>query len=261
MRSISNQSGGIARRHWLACAAALTLSTGIFSAPAYAAEGLVIKDTIVGTGAEATPNSVVSVHYRGRLTDGTEFDSSYTRGTPIEFQLGAGRVIRGWDEGLVGMKVGGKRTLEIPPELGYGARGAGAAIPPNAHLVFDVELMGVAGPKYETISVQEAAKRVAGGMTIIDIRRDDEWQDTGIVEGAILLTAFDKSGKFVPGFPAALARVVNTDEPFMVLCLAGNRSQVIANALVDQAGYTKVINVGKGIISWKAEGLPLVKKP
>ncbi|MDO8914487.1 MAG: FKBP-type peptidyl-prolyl cis-trans isomerase [Coriobacteriia bacterium] len=98
---------------------------------------------VVGTGAEAVSGKTVSVHYTGWLTDGTKFDSSVDRGTPFEFQLGQGRVIRGWDEGVAGMKIGGKRKLTIPPEMGYGARGSGSVIPPNATLVFDVELLGV----------------------------------------------------------------------------------------------------------------------
>src|ERR1019366_1880592 len=101
------------------------------------------EDTKVGTGAEAVTGKSVSVHYTGWLTDGTKFDSSKDRGQPFSFQLGAGQVIKGWDQGVVGMKVGGIRKLTIPPELGYGARGAGGVIPPNATLVFEVELLGV----------------------------------------------------------------------------------------------------------------------
>lgn len=101
------------------------------------------EDEVVGTGAEAVAGKTVSVHYTGWLTDGTKFDSSVDRGTPFEFQLGAGQVIKGWDEGVAGMKVGGKRKLTIPPDMGYGARGAGGVIPPNATLVFDVELLDV----------------------------------------------------------------------------------------------------------------------
>jgi FKBP-type peptidyl-prolyl cis-trans isomerase FkpA len=107
------------------------------------ASGLVIEEVLVGNGAEALAGNVVSVHYSGFLTNGSKFDSSVDRNEPFDFPLGRGHVIRGWDEGVAGMKVGGKRKLTIPPELGYGARGAGGVIPPNATLVFDVELLAV----------------------------------------------------------------------------------------------------------------------
>lgn len=105
--------------------------------------GLNIEDLTVGSGDEATSGKRVDVHYTGWLTNGTKFDSSLDRGKPFTFQLGAGQVIQGWDRGVAGMKVGGKRKLTIPPELGYGARGAAGVIPPNATLVFEVELLAV----------------------------------------------------------------------------------------------------------------------
>ena len=105
--------------------------------------GLKYDDLVVGTGPEAKAGQSVTVHYTGWLTDGKKFDSSKDRKDPFVFPLGAGRVIKGWDEGVQGMKVGGKRKLTIPPGLGYGPRGAGNAIPPNATLVFEVELLKV----------------------------------------------------------------------------------------------------------------------
>ncbi|KKP90430.1 MAG: Peptidyl-prolyl cis-trans isomerase [Candidatus Moranbacteria bacterium GW2011_GWC2_37_73] len=105
---------------------------------------LEIKTTQEGTGDRVVKSGDnISVHYTGKLTDGTKFDSSVDRGTPFEFQIGQGMVIAGWEQGLLGMKIGEKRTLTIPSEMGYGARGAGVAIPPNATLVFDVELISI----------------------------------------------------------------------------------------------------------------------
>jgi peptidylprolyl isomerase len=119
------------------------------SKPVTTSSGLQIIDTKVGTGASPRENQTAVVHYTGWLynngTKGAKFDSSVDRGQPFEFPIGQGRVIKGWDEGVATMKIGGKRTLIVPPQLGYGARGAGGAIPPNATLMFDVELLGVKG--------------------------------------------------------------------------------------------------------------------
>ena len=105
--------------------------------------GLIIEELVLGEGAVVAAGQSVIVHYTGWLTSGKKFDSSKDRDDPFVFPLGAGHVIRGWDEGVQGMKVGGSRKLTIPPELGYGTRGAGGVIPPNATLVFEVELLGI----------------------------------------------------------------------------------------------------------------------
>lgn len=102
--------------------------------------GLIIEDLVVGNGAEAKPHATVTIHYRGTLMNGKEFDSSHSRGKPATF--GLDQLIKGWQEGIPGMKVGGKRKLTIPPQLGYGARGAPPTIPPNATLMFEIELFG-----------------------------------------------------------------------------------------------------------------------
>ena len=120
-----------------------TSPTKVTGKPTSTASGLQYWDVVVGTGATAVSGKPVKVHYTGWLADGKKFDSSVDRGQPFEFPLGAGRVIKGWDEGVAGMKVGGKRQLRIPPDLGYGGRGAGGVIPPNATLIFDVELLDV----------------------------------------------------------------------------------------------------------------------
>jgi FKBP-type peptidyl-prolyl cis-trans isomerase len=135
-----------------AIAAALPLTQGAYAAQekpmseakeTTTASGLKYVDTKVGEGTEATSGKTVVVHYTGWLENGTKFDSSLDRRQPFSFRLGAGEVIKGWDEGVAGMKVGGKRKLTIPSELGYGKRGAGGVIPPNATLIFDVELLEV----------------------------------------------------------------------------------------------------------------------
>src|SRR4030088_450455 len=151
---------GFTHARALAVLALITASAGIFAAPTTAAaqavgktmttqSGLQITDSKIGTGATPQPGQICVMHYTGWLykdgVKGEKFDSSLDRGRPFEFPIGRQRVIAGWDEGVASMKVGGKRTLIIPPALGYGARGAGGVIPPNATLIFEVELLDVKG--------------------------------------------------------------------------------------------------------------------
>ena len=122
----------------------IPLKTSVLGAKAVTTEsGLKYEDIVVGTGESPKPGQNITVHYTGTLDDGTKFDSSFDHGGPIDFPIGVGRVIKGWDEGVITMKVGGKRKLVIPPHLGYGSRAMGDKIPPNSTLVFEIELLGV----------------------------------------------------------------------------------------------------------------------
>ena len=218
-----------------------------------------IENLKTGDGATAVRHAKVAVHYTGWLKDGTKFDSSFERGKPIEFTLGAGQVILGWDMGVEGMKVGGKRQLIIPPELGYGKKGAGGVIPPNATLKFEVSLVSLTPPKYTNIDNAGLKELLRRGVKIIDIRRLDEWNKTGVVEGSRRLTAFDARGGFVRSFPKDLGKIAGPDDEVILICRTGNRSSVLANMLTEQAGYTKVYNVKDGIVDWLKNKNPVVK--
>lgn len=234
----------------------------LFGGPAMAqnpVEKLKINDVVVGTGDEATEHARVQVHYTGWLMDGKKFDSSKDRGDPFYFTLGAQEVIPGWDLGVKGMKVGGKRELIIPSELAYGKRGAPGAIPPDSPLKFEIELLGVTPPNYTSIDNEKLKELLARGVPIIDLRRDDEWKKTGVIEGSHLITAFDGSGKFVQSFLGGLKKVVGPDDEVILICRTGNRTSLMSMALADQVGFKKVFNVTNGITKWIKEGNPVVK--
>ena len=221
---------------------------------------LKIKIIKSGNGQEALPQSKVTVHYTGWLLNGRKFDSSRDRKRAFEFTLGAGRVIKGWDQGVLGMRVGEKREIIVPPELGYGRTGAGGVIPPNATLKFEVELLSVKAPKFKSIDENTLRRLVKNGTKILDIRRPEEWLKTGVIKGSYKLTAFDKSGRFNRSFPPELSKISSPVEPIVIICRRGNRSSIIANMLAEQAGYRNVYNVAGGILKWIKTGNPVDKK-
>ena len=223
--------------------------------PAQAAD-LQIEVTQKGTGTVAENGMQVQVHYTGTLQDGTVFDSSRNRGEPLAFVLGEGRVIKGWEQGIAGMRVGEKRILTIPPELGYGAQGAGGVIPPNATLVFDVELMGAtAAPKLSEIGVDDMITAQKNGALIIDIRRSEEWVETGVLEGAKTITAFTETGGLHPEFQAKFFELIPSPDTEVILyCRTGNRTNMLGQALVQQVGLTNVKHLEPGIVGWTKSG-------
>ena len=206
------------------------------------ATDLKIEIVTEGNGATASTGNRVSVHYKGMLTDDDVFDASGPRGKPFSFEIGAGQVIPGWEQGVSGMKVGEVRKLTIPPKLGYGSRGGGGAIPPNATLIFEIELLDVSDP----ITLGQANPKMfkqaqMDGTIIIDIRREDEWKDTGIIDGAVTITAFLKSGNIHPEFQKKFLNVITSKKtPIMLYCHVGSRTASLGNALINQLGYSHV---------------------
>lgn len=219
---------------------------------------LTITDIKVGEGQTALNLDEVHVHYTGWLMDGTKFDSSRDRGL-FKFTLGKGMVIRGWDAGVKGMKVGGKRELLIPYKMAYGLAGITNVIPRKADLKFEVELANITPVKFKDISVEKTKSLLAEGTKIIDLRRPLEWSETGVVDSSELITAFRKDGRSVKGFVEAIEAYAKPDEKLILICRTGNRSRMVAKYLADRKGYTNVFNVTKGIVKWKADGNPVTK--
>ncbi|RED52222.1 FKBP-type peptidyl-prolyl cis-trans isomerase [Aestuariispira insulae] len=222
---------------------------------------LQIEDTLVGTGEEAVLHSQVQVHYTGTLMDGTKFDSSLDRQQPFEFLIGFQQVIAGWEQGVQGMKVGGKRVLVIPPQLAYGERGAGEAIPPNATLRFEIELLAVEGPGYTNVDAATMRGLINKGAKMVDIRGSSEWTVTGVIEGASLLTAFGDNGRIQPGFPESFEAAVTREDKVVLIGSEDERSSLLALILVRQAGYPDVYNLTGGVSTWRRDGGDLIAPP
>ena len=228
--------------------------------PESMAADLEIEIITEGNGATASTGNRVSVHYKGVLPNGDVFDASEPRGKPFSFEIGAGQVIRGWERGVTGMKVGEVRKLTIPPILGYGARGAGDSIPPNATLIFEIELLDVSKPITLAQANPEMLKRAQlEGAIIIDIRREDEWTATGVIEGAVTITAFEENGSIHPEFRKNFLNIVPSPRTHIMLYShIGGRTASLGNALINQLGYTNVSHLTDGIIGWLADGNKIV---
>ena len=226
-----------------------------------AAEIEILSD-IPGTGPTIVNHSKISVHYRGTLDDGTEFDSSFKRNQPFVFQIGIRQVIAGWEIGLMGMKVGGKRKIKIPPELAYGNNGAGDSIPPNATLIFDVEIIAIQPPGYKIISIDEFISMPKKDLIIIDIRTQEEWNKTGIIKGSKKINAFDQKGNLNPGFINSFKLLTKKNllnSKVVFISSSGDISSILANGFVEKLGYKKMYSLKGGINEWITFGNPLLK--
>ena len=223
------------------------------------ANSLTITNNIEGEGPEILIHSKILVHYTGKLEDGTVFDSSYDRGQPFSFQIGLRQVIEGWEQGLLGMRVGGKRTVFIPSELGYGNRGAGDLIPPNANLIFDVEIVDVQLPNYKLVTFNEIEKMLQDNYKFIDIRTKKERENTGIIQGSLEITAFDNYGKFVPEFMKTFRDLVDLNDNVVFISNEGEISSILANGFAEQLGAKNMHSLKGGIQELIKENYQLTK--
>ena len=221
---------------------------------------LEIKNNLEGEGAEIVNHSKIKVHYIGMLEDGTKFDSSYDRGEPFSFQIGLRQVIKGWETGIIGMKVGGKRTLIIPPELGYGERGAGELIPPNSTLIFDIEIIDVQPPAYNLITTDEIQNLLNENYKFIDIRTKKERDFTGVIPGSLEITAFDVYGKFVPEFMNTFRDLVDLNDNIVFISTEGKIASILANGFAEQLGAKNMNALKGGIQQLIYENYNLYKK-
>ena len=224
------------------------------------AADLQIKNNIEGEGAEIVNHSKIKVHYLGMLEDGTKFDSSYDRGEPFSFQIGLRQVIKGWETGILGMKVGGKRTLIIPPELGYGDRGAGELIPPNSTLIFDIEIIDSQPPSYNLITTDEIQNLLKDNYKFIDIRTKEERDFTGVIHGSLEITAFDVYGKFVPEFMKTFQSLVNLNDNIVFVSNEGEIASILANGFAEQLGAKNMNALKGGIQQLIYDNYDLTKK-
>ena len=232
----------------------------MFIAQNVMADGIKINNNIEGEGTEIINHSKIKVHYTGKLKDGIKFDSSYDRGKPFSFQIGLRQVIEGWETGLIGMKVGGKRTLIIPPELAYGERGAGDLIPPNATLTFDIEIVDVQDPGYGFVKAKEIKILQEEGYKFIDIRTKKERDHTGVVPGSLEITAFDIYGNFVPEFMKTFRELVELNDNTVFISNEGEIASMLANGFVEQLNATNMYALKGGIQQLIKENYKLEKK-
>lgn len=220
-------------------------------------------DIKIGDGKPALTGVHIVVHYTGWTMDGKQFDTTRTTNVPYKFTLGAHEVIRGWDLGIQGMRVGGKRELIIPAELAYGERGYPGSIPPNSDLKFEIELLDARLNEFTVVNNKqnndELDKLLARGVPVIDLRRPEEWEKTGVIEGSYLLTAFKKNQGFYPYFLRHIKTLVKKTDEFIMISSVGRRSIYLTEIMADKKGYTSMFNVQKGIDKYIANGGKVVK--
>ncbi len=210
-------------------------------------ENIQILNDIPGSGKTIINHSKVKVHYKGKLENGMEFDSSYKRKKPFSFQIGTRQVIEGWEIGLKGMKEGGKRTIIIPPNLGYGKTGAGNLIPPNSTLIFELEILEVQDPGYKVLKVNDIKKVIEKGFIFIDIRSQNEINLTESIPGSVNIPAFDNHGNILSSFLTKYQSLVSNSDNVVFVSNKGEISSILANGFVEHLGAKNMYSLSGGI--------------
>ncbi len=207
-----------------------------------------ILDEVTGDGLVVVNHSKLTVHYIGRLEDNTEFDNSYNRDQYFQFQIGTRQVIQGWENGLLGMKEGGKRTIYIPYQLAYGEKGVGELIPPKSNLIFEIELIKVTPPKYKELDANQIKLAMSdSNFTIIDIRHPNKINNSGKIPGSIIITAFDENGNFIQDFLNKYQQIIETDTKVIFVSEKGIISSILANGFVEKLNQKNIYHLKSGI--------------
>ena len=232
----------------------------IFISKNILSKNIEILEETIGNGLEVVNHSKVKVHYIGKLENQTEFDNSYKRGEYFTFQVGTRQVIPGWETGLLGMKIGGKRTIFIPYELAYGENGAGELIPPKSNLIFEIELFDVIPPKYKSLdNYQFKLALTDEKFIILDIRPIEKIKQTGSIPGSIILTAFDNKGNFIQNFLNEYKEIVKEDDKVVFVSQEGTISSILANGFVEQLKQTNIYHLKNGVEGLKEINFKLEK--
>lgn len=211
----------------------------------------------------ATTGDLVSISYTGALESGEVFDTSV--GKPnLEFTIGGSKVIPGFEKGVMGMAIGERKNLVIPPNEAYGENGIEGVIPPNSTLVFDVELHKITKPFkkiLKDITNNELKQLLKEGIVAIDIRRPNEWKDTGVIKGTKLLTLYNENNRQNPNFMKDFSKIIkDKNTPFILICRTGSRTKFASQAFANSLGYNKVYNLKRGITNWISTGNPVIEK-
>lgn len=225
----------------------IILTLLLYSNIIYTSEIKILNETI-GKGNEVINHSKVSVHYIGKLEDQTEFDNSYKRGKLFKFQIGTRQVISGWETGLLGMKVGGKRTIFIPYELAYGETGAGDLIPPKSNLIFEIEVFEVIPPRYKELDSYQLKLAITdNNFKIVDIRSVEDIEQSGKIPTSIILTAFDKDGGFMENFFIQYQETIKPEDKVVFVSQDGVVSSILANGFVERLKKNNIYHLKKGV--------------